>query len=136
MADQGSVVETCSVGTCSISGDSGFAEKVRPAHARFDPVLPDPAPDAAATVRGWNRNTLNYPACGMIAGPTYNLNYEDRPRWLRNDELYAILQPGILVVDILLMPVYMAIEPPLAKATYRGIHYPPSMTVAPPSPRG
>lgn len=30
VADQGSVVETCSLGTCSTSGESGFAENVRP----------------------------------------------------------------------------------------------------------
>ena len=113
-----------------------FAAEVRPSHARFDAILPDPPMDAATTVRGWDRSTLNYPNGGVIAGPTYNLNYEDRPRWLQNDELYAMLQPGILAVDILLMPFYMVVEPPLAKARYRGLHYPPSMTVAPPAPRG
>jgi hypothetical protein len=113
-----------------------FGDRVRPGQARFDPMLPDPAPDAATAMRGWETKTFNYPHGGVIAGPTYNLNYEDRPRYLQNDQVFALSQTGILVIDILLMPYYMVMEPPLYPVTYRGLHYPPSTTAAPPLPRG
>ena len=111
-----------------------FSALARPSQTRLDPVLPDPAPDEAAAVRGWEPQTYNYPNGGMIAGPTYNLNYEDRPRWLANDEAYAGAQAGILAVNILLMPFYMVVEPPLYPVTYHGSRYGPSMTIAPPMP--
>src|SRR5437016_10720869 len=86
-----------------------FGAGVRPSQSRLDSVLSDPAPDEATAARGWDAQTLNYPHGGAIAGPTYNLNYEDRPRWLARDELYAAAQPGILLLDVALMPFYAII---------------------------
>lgn len=108
---------------------------VRPSQARFDPVLPDSAPDEAASVRTWETDKYLYPNGGVVAHPTYAPNYEDRPAWLQNDCLYAALSPVMLMADVGALPFWLVVEPPTTNVEYRGVRYPPSMTVAPPLPK-
>ena len=107
---------------------------VRPSQARFEPKLPDPAPDEASTMRNWQGAAYLYPSGSVVAFPTYNPNYEDRPAWLQNDNFYALLQPLVVVADVLAAPFWMLVEPPSTQVAYRGTRYGPSMTVAPPLP--
>ena len=107
---------------------------VRPSQARLEPVLPDPAPDVASTLRGWDTVVYRFPSGGVVAYPTYAANYEDRPAWLQNDYLYALVSPGILLADVAALPFWLVVEPPFTEVTYHGTRYPASMTVAPPLP--
>ena len=58
--------------------------------------------------------------------PTYGLNYEDRPRWLSNDYVMSLVTPGILIYDVLAMPVYMVMEGPTTPVEYHGARQPAS----------
>ena len=117
----------------------GFEQRVnklvRPSQSRIDPVLADPLPDEATEVRNWNSSIYRYPNGAVVAYPTYNPNYEDRPRWLSNDAVYSAISPAILVADAVFMPFWVIVEPPTTEVTYHGPRYAPSMTVAPPLPR-
>ena len=108
---------------------------VRPSQSRLDPFLADPLPDEAASLRNWDGSVYHYPNGAVVAYPTYNPNYEDRPAWLSNDNLYSTLSPAILVADAVFLPFWILVEPPSTEVTYHGPRYAPSMTVAPPLPR-
>src|SRR4051812_3393251 len=53
---------------------------VRPSMTQVDPVMPDAAVDEAMAARGWDTFHYAYPSGGVVAGPTYGLSYEDRPK--------------------------------------------------------
>src|SRR5947209_7683619 len=107
---------------------------MRPSAHRMEPVLLDPLPDQATQVRGWEKDTFIYPNGATVAYPTYGLNNEDRPGWLKDDHLYSLMAPGILLYDLFSMPVYMVVEPPWKSAAYPGMNIPPTMTLADPLP--
>jgi hypothetical protein len=111
-----------------------MSRHLRPSQYRLDPVLPDPPADEATMARDWERSGYVYPSGAVPAYPTYNLNYEDRPDWLANDYYYTLAQPGIVLVDVALLPVWLFAEPPWVDINYHGARYEPSMTVAPPLP--
>jgi hypothetical protein len=101
----------------------------------FERVLPDPASDEATALRGWEPQKYIYPSGAVFSGPTYSAKYENRAGWLQNDYAYMVAQPAILVGDVATLPLWMMIEGPTSQFTYYGVHYPASMTVAPPLPR-
>ena len=107
---------------------------IRPSMSQTDPVMADPAPDAAALARGWEPISYDYPNGAVVAGPTYGLSYEDRPQWLQNDYIYALMQSPLLIGEACMMPFWMIIEPPFTRLEYHGARYVPSRTVAPPLP--
>jgi hypothetical protein len=109
-----------------------FNAKVRPSQERVESVMVDAPADEAAQLRGWDASTFLYPNGATLAYPTYSLNHEDRPKWLANDYYYSLAAPGILIYDIVTMPVYMIMEPPTTAVTYHGVRQPASMTLAPP----
>jgi hypothetical protein len=112
-----------------------YNRRLRPSQYRLDPVLPDPPPDAATTARAWDTNVYRYPNGSVSAYPTYTLvNYEDAPQWLEDDYVYAATQPGIVIADIIMLPVLLFVEPPWIDLQNHGARYAPSMTVAPPLP--
>ena len=117
----------------------GFEQHVnriaRPSQGRLDPVLPDPAPDEASTLRGWAVQAYKYPSGAVVAFPTYAANFEDRPVWMQYDATYAAMSPGIMLADVGAMPFWMIVEPPATEVNYHGVQYAPSMTVAPPLPK-
>lgn len=108
-----------------------FNAKVRPSQERIETVMVDPPADQAAQLRGWDASTFLYPNGAVLAYPTYSLNNEDRPKWLKDDHVYSLAASGILIYDILSMPVYMVMEPPTTAVTFHGARMPPSMTLAP-----
>jgi hypothetical protein len=112
-----------------------FNRRLRPSQYRLDPVLPDPPADEATMARGWDTDVYRYPNGSVLAYPTYTLvNYEDAPGWLQDDYVYAVTQPGIVIADIILMPLWLFVEPPWIDLQNHGARYAPSMTVAPPLP--
>jgi hypothetical protein len=100
----------------------------------FERVLPDPAPDEATVLRGWEPQTYIYPSGAVFSGPTYITHYENRTGRLRDDYAYMVAQPAIFLGDIATLPLKMMLEQPTSQFTDYGVHYPPSMTVAPPLP--
>jgi hypothetical protein len=137
-----SLVAGCSMGDgdrMAHGWSPGFEQRVnavvRPSQGRREAVLPDPAADDATRLRDWETDKYIYPSGAVVSGPTYGLNYEDRPRWLRNDYAYAAAQPGILLLDVIALPFWLVAEPPTTLVVNHGVQYPPSMTVAPPLPR-
>src|SRR5207248_2028126 len=50
--------------------------RIRPSQYRLEPLMSDPAPDEAATARGWETIAYHYPNGATVAYPTYNWNYE------------------------------------------------------------
>lgn len=113
----------------------GWVSRLRPSQENVESVMVDPEPDKAAQLRGWDRSTFVYPSGVTLAYPTYGLNYEDRPKWLANDYLMSLVTPGILIYDVLAMPVYMAMEGPSTPVEYHGARQPASMTLEPPLPQ-
>jgi len=112
---------------------------VRPSQSRLEAVLPDPAADEATTLRGWGAEKYTYPSGAVATSPTYAANYEDRPTWMQNDyyndyvELF--MQQAVLLADVAALPMWVMVEPVTTVVTNHGVHYPPSMTIAPPLPR-
>jgi hypothetical protein len=114
--------------------EQNIEPKFRASQHRFDPVMPDPQPDEAATARDWERSTYRYPNGTVVAYPTYNPNYEEQWPWAQNDYMASLTQPAVLVADALFIIPVMFVEPPWWDIKYHGAQYPPSMTVAPPLP--
>jgi hypothetical protein len=136
------------LGGCSSNSDEGmmthgwtpgFEQRVnaivRPSQSRLEVMLPDPAADEATVLRGWDTEKYTYPSGTVTSSPTYGANYEDRPEWLQNDYAYVFIEPGILLADIVAMPFWVTVEPVTTLVTNHGVHYPSSITVAPPLPR-
>jgi len=97
----------------------------------FERVLPDPAPDEATVLRGWEPQKYIYPSGAVFGGSTYGTDYEDRPAFLRNDYAYMVAQPAIFLEDVATLPLWMMLSSPTSQFTHSGVSYPPSMTVAP-----
>ena len=112
-----------------------WVSRLRPSQENVESVMVDPMPDKATELRGWDKSTFVYPSGVTLAYPTYGLNYEDRPRWLSNDYVMSLVTPGILIYDVLAMPVYMAMEGPTTPVEYHGARQPASMTLEPPLPQ-
>jgi hypothetical protein len=102
--------------------------------ARFDPVQPDPAPDAAARIRQWEPATSFYASGAATAYPTYKYDSNRLPhRWQQNG-VEAVVDPFIFLGDCIAMPVEMFIAAPWMEIDYHGVYYPPTQTGSPPLP--
>ena len=113
----------------------GYAHRMRKSQYQLEPVMADPEPDEAATARAWDRTNYLYPNGAVSAYPTYKINYEDRWDWVSNDYVYSLMEPAAVITQAIMILPRMIVERPWEDVVYNGVHYPPTMTAAPPLPQ-
>ncbi|MGH7176457.1 MAG: hypothetical protein ACREJC_03665 [Tepidisphaeraceae bacterium] len=112
----------------------GFCGCVRRGNIAPDQTNPTPlVVDQAMELRNWEQSQAMYENMTVIAGPTGFL-YEGPPDG--HNYSYAVLDVGIFLGNICLMPYAYCLTPPWGAVEYRGITMPPTYTAQPVLPPG